>query len=97
MNSGFLPLVWIVSHWQTICGWSFLVVVAYKFIRFLAKAITVGNDMVNRTTDAEKTIHLLATNHLPHIQAELEKSNDHLSGLREEISKVLKVIYPYEQ
>lgn len=96
MNSGFVPLLWFALHWQAICGWAFLIVALYKFIRFMVKAITVLTSLADRATDAEQTIHLLSTNHLPHIQVELEKSNEHLSGLREEISKVLKVIYPYE-
>lgn len=97
MNSGFIPLAWIATHWQEICGWAFLVVALYKFIMFLIKITNGVNSVVDRATEAEQTLQKMATNHLPHMQVELEKTNEHLSGLREEISKVLKVIYPYEQ
>jgi hypothetical protein len=97
MNSGYIPLVWLAAHWQQICGWAFLVVLLYKVIVFLVKITKAVTDIVDRANAAEHTLTKLATNHLPHMQTELEKSNEHLVGLREEISKVLKVIYPYEQ
>ena len=97
MNSGFIPLFWMASHWQAICGWAFVLWLVYSATRVGVKVIKIATDLVSRATTAEQTLKTVASNHLPHIQTELEKSNDHLAGLREEISQVLKVIYPYEK
>lgn len=88
-NSGFAPLDWFSLHWQVICGWGTALIVLYKFFRWIGKATSSAHKVVVRATDAEETIKLIATNHLPHIQIELEKLNETMTGIREDFVKVL--------
>lgn len=63
-------LTWLVSHLSVI-GWPAIGI-------FIWKASSKVRAYSDRFCKAEETIELLSTNHLPHIQAELEKIN---SGL----------------
>jgi len=81
-------LVWVSDHIQ-LFGWPSLIVLTWKISgRFF--------DFKKRLENTETTVQLLATNHIPHLQAELEKLNeaipsgfdqmtDAISGLRQDL------------
>ena len=73
---------WIVAYWQPLCGWAMGFYVIYLFGRTLASATITIRSIVERWRNAEDSlvrvesvVGVVAGNHLPHIQAELEKSN----------------------
>ena len=47
------------------------------------------SSVVERFEIAESTLTTVATNHLPHIQAELEKTNKTISSMDETLKKIL--------
>lgn len=94
---------WIGLHWQAILGWITGLVTLYKAGRWFAKLAISINNVFERFIQAENTLEKLATNHLPHLQIEMEKmnegladlqistdgSNELLTGIREDIRAVL--------
>ena len=95
---GFLmqALNWIISNWQTVGGWATVLVVLYRIGAVIARAVTGLNMAVTRFRNSEETlqqvqgtVELLATNHLPHILAELQKTNEHLSDMKDDFRLVL--------
>lgn len=74
------PMQWFASHWMELVGWG--VVVA-----FLRKAYVVVNRVVKygeSIDSAKDDLQLIKTNHLAHIQIELESVNENLQGMRED-------------
>ena len=68
----------------------------YKIGSMVTAVATFLYSVVSRFKNAETTLNLLATNHLPHIQAELERvsgaqsrTNDILSEIKEDLRLVL--------
>lgn len=88
-NSALLP--WVVSHlkYLTIPMLITLVGIFYKLFVFILKIGRVAVIVEQRVLKAEQTIHLMATNHLPHIQTAVEESNKHLSSMNELLRMVL--------
>lgn len=84
-NSAFFP--WVVSHLNFI-GWPVVLAAMYKLLRFLFKAGRAMTIFQQRVLNAEDTLRLLATNHIPHVQMAIEDSNKHLA----EISTTLKLV-----
>ena len=82
---------WIASNWQAICGWGGGLYLTYHFCRLLIAIVLAINAVVKRFTTAETTLSTVATNHLPHLQAEMEKVNVNLSGLRRDLSAILRL------
>lgn len=80
--------VWIVSH-LAIIGWPAVFFAIYKLLQFLFKAGRIGTIVEQRVLKAEDTIHLMATNHLPHIQMAIEESNKHLADISTHLKLVL--------
>jgi hypothetical protein len=86
---------WIAANWQTLCGWSMGFYVVYLFGRSVASWVLIIRDVAQRWTNAERVlgrvenlVGVMGDNHLPHLQAELEKSNATLS----EISDTLRIM-----
>ena len=72
------PGDWLSEHWTQLIGWSLVVA-------FLSRLLAVARKLINYGDGIDETkanLTLIMTNHLPHIQAELEKVNDNISGLR---------------
>jgi hypothetical protein len=84
-NSAFLP--WVVSHLQYI-GWPTLIFTCYKLLRFIFKTGTLATVFIQRVLKAEDTITLMSVNHLPHIEQAVNKSNELLVDIREELRLV---------
>ena len=103
MHFSFSWLLWIDAHWQALLGWLTGLITLVKVGRYFAKMAVSINRVFERFAEAEQTLHSLASNHLPHIQMEMEKvnegiadlkittdgSNELLAGVREDIRAVL--------
>ena len=70
------PLDWLSLNWHLLVGWLMLAGFMWKIINFLGSAKAGALTFVTRAEEAETTVKLLATNHIPHLQEELEKSNE---------------------
>lgn len=68
---------WVVSHLALI-GWPAVLYAAYRIIVMCFKVGRSATLIVQRVLTGEETLHLLASNHLPHLQIEMEKTNTHL-------------------
>lgn len=77
------PFGWLSDHWGTLLGWSALVTFLYRGYLVLQRILGLGESIATAKNDIE----LLKTNHLPHLQAEVEKVNENLTGLREDIKE----------
>jgi hypothetical protein len=71
-NSVIFP--WVVSHLSLI-GWPTLIFTCYKLLRFIFKSGTLLTVFIQRVLKAEDTIHLMATNHLPHLEMYMQDTN----------------------
>jgi hypothetical protein len=56
-------------------GWSTFIYACYRVVRFTFNAGSLFTTIKERALDGEQTLHNMATNHLPHLQLELEKQN----------------------
>lgn len=81
------PYDWVVSHLGAILAWAlFLSAVIFAFYRFVVACYRATRAFVTieqRVLDGEKTLYTMATNHLPHLQVELENVNKNLVILTE--------------
>jgi len=75
-------LYWIDSHWQALLGWITGIFTLSKVLKAFAKLTISVNDVFERFLAAEQTLTLVATNHLPHLQAEMERMNDGVADLQ---------------
>ena len=96
-------LGWIIVHWQAVLGWITGLTILWRTGRMIARFIMSVTDVFARFAKAEGTLDLLATNHLPHMQAEMvklnegiadlqisaDKGNDIQAGIREDLRVVL--------
>lgn len=80
-----LPYQWVGDHLAQILGWGLVVLGFYKTSRFFAQAGVTFAEVGRRVLVGESTLHLVATNHLPHLQLEMEKVNATLVGLRDDL------------
>jgi hypothetical protein len=62
-------------------GWSAFMTFLYRIYIAFEKFVGFGESIVSAKADLE----LIKTNHLPHLQAEVAKVNENLSGLREDL------------
>lgn len=74
------PLSWASEHWTQLSIGSALAAFLYKIHRSIAKV----KSYLKGLTSAQESIEKIKENHLPHLQMELEKINNNLSGLRED-------------
>lgn len=85
-----------MSH-LSVFGWPAVLYAAYRIIVACIKIGRAATLVEQRVLEGEKTLYLLATNHLPHIQVAIEESNKKieegnktLQGIREDL-KILMV------
>jgi len=75
-------LSWIGVHWQALLAWLTGIITLSKVGKFFARgAIGIGK-VFDRFEAAEQTLTLLATNHLPHLQVEMERLNEGVADLQ---------------
>ena len=87
---------WMSINWTTICAWGAGFYAMYKIGSVITAVASFVVTVTSRFKNAESTLSLLASNHLPHLQAELEKfnskqdrTNEVLSEIREDLRLVL--------
>jgi hypothetical protein len=77
------PFDYLSAHWAHMLGWSALITFLYRMYLGFKKFWGFGEGIAAAKSDLE----LIKTNHLPHLQAEVEKVNDNLLGLREDLKE----------
>lgn len=79
------PYEWVASHFnlQSV-GWTAGIYFLYRAIKFVVIAVSAAIRGRDRVLTAEGTLTLIATNHLPHLQVELEKINTVLDKIAEQ-------------
>lgn len=82
---------WLDANWQFICGLCTALYLISRVVKFFADIVIKVSSVVDRFEAAESTLVTVATNHLPHLQAELEKTNETMTSMDE----TLKKIYAY--
>lgn len=83
---------WIGNNWGAVCGWAAGFYALYKMGSIVSAFASFLFSLVTRFKNAEKTLNLLATNHLPHLQKEMEKLNDKVEELNEGQNRMLDVL-----
>ena len=74
------PLSWASDHWTQL-GILGAVLAFFSRIHTAANKILGYGDIIE---GSQESLNLMMSNHLPHLQAELEKANSTLLGLRED-------------
>ncbi len=87
---------WIANNWQTVCAWIGGLYTLYKLGSVVTAVVGFFTSITSRVKEAESTLSLMATNHLPHLQAEMEKvnakqerTNEILSEIKDDLRLVL--------
>lgn len=75
------PAVWISQNWFYIAAWIGLGVFFYRLYTVVRKFEMYGENITKAKTDLE----IIMSNHLPHLQTELEIVNQNIIGLRESV------------
>lgn len=70
------PLPWLIDHVSSF-GWGAVIYACYRVVRATFYAGSMFTIVKERVLEGEKTLVTMATNHLPHLQIELEKQNTH--------------------
>lgn len=79
---------WLDANWQFICGLCTVFYFLYILVKFFADIVLKVSSVVKRFEAAESTLVAVATNHLPHMQAELEKTNKTMTSMDETLKKI---------
>lgn len=79
---------WLDANWAFIAGLCTALYFIFRIVQFFADIVIKVNSVVERFEAAESTLVTVATNHLPHIQAELEKTNDTMTSMDETLKKI---------
>ena len=77
----FDPIEYLSAHWAHMLGWSALITFLYRVYLGFKKFAGLGESIDATRLDLE----IIKTNHLTHLQAEAEKINENLTGLREDL------------
>ena len=75
------PGVWLATNWMYIVGWAALLTFAYKGYRIINNVLSYGMAITELRSDMD----VIKNNHLPHVQEELQKMNENITGLREDL------------
>ena len=81
-------LHWLDSNWQAVCGWCTGIYLTYRVGKFFTDIVLKVKSVVERFEAAESTLVSVATNHLPHMQWELEKTNKTLISMDGTLKKI---------
>jgi hypothetical protein len=79
-----------------VAGWVFLIITSFKiswkaskFFGEIADAAEESKLAAERTKEMQKTIELVATNHLPHLQDSSAALLEEIKGLRRDLLQIL--------
>jgi hypothetical protein len=67
-------LATVASHLPAIVGWSSLAYGCFKVTAFFVRVGRTAESISTRVVKAEETVHLIANNHLSHLQDSMEQS-----------------------
>ena len=94
---------WFFSHWPTLAVLLVILILLWKFGKAFTAVSLWINDFITGFQKAEVTLDKVATNHIPHLQMELEKANggiaktnEHLEGLRDDIRRLADAVLDKE-
>src|SRR5665213_2174201 len=79
---------WIASHWTAFAALVGGTYTLYKLGSVITAVVSLIVSVTGRLKTAEQTLSLLATNHLPHLQAEMEKINTKQDRTNEVLSEI---------
>ncbi len=80
---------WLGQNWPFIGGLCTSVYLVYRIGQFFAAMVIKVSSVVSRFEAAELTLNRVATNHLPHIQTELEKTNETMLSMDQTLKMIL--------
>ena len=87
---------WLATNWAEVGAWIGGIYTLYKLGSVVTAVVGFFTSITTRFKNAEDTLVLLATNHLPHLQTELqtlnakeERTHDLLSEIRDELRLAL--------
>jgi hypothetical protein len=75
------PFEYLSNHWAHLLGWSALITFLYRVYLGFKKVAGLGESIEATRLD----LAVIKTNHLTHLQAEVEEVNKNLTGLREDL------------
>lgn len=76
------PYQWAIDHVQYL-SWPVVVVGTWFGSKW-------ANSFVDRAKQAESSIELIKTNHLPHLQETADNINENITGLRNDLKSYFK-------
>jgi hypothetical protein len=79
---------WLGANWALIAGLCTALYFISRIVKFFADIVLKVSSVVKRFEAAESTLVTVATNHLPHIQVELEKTNKTMTSMDETLKKI---------
>lgn len=79
-----------VSPYLHALGWCTLIGCAWKASSKFSEFVDNIKDTLSNSKDAKDTINLVASNHIPHLQIELEKLNRSMDSFRQDFLAELK-------
>lgn len=87
MQAPWNPMMWASDNWPQLVGWTALV----TFLSYIYRWVKNIGGYANTLSETREDLSLIKTNHIPHLQTELEminqrleKVNTNLEGLRED-------------
>jgi len=77
------PFEWLSQHWITLTGWVAVFTFLWRAHKLVSKLESYGGDLRTVREDTKTVM----TNHIPHLQKELETVNKNIEGLREDFKE----------
>jgi hypothetical protein len=72
---------WLSEHWAQMLGWSALTTFLYRLYIVASRFV----DSWEGIKEARKDLSLIKDNHLTHLQLSMDKLDDNITGLREDL------------
>jgi len=84
MQTPWNPLYWASEHWAELASISALCYFLYRVYVVVRKFLLYPEAIIS----TEKNLNTMMTNHLPHLQVELEQVNANLAGVRDDFKEM---------
>jgi hypothetical protein len=84
MQTPWNPLYWASEHWTQLVALSALFFFLYRVYLVVRKFLLYPEAIIS----TEKNLNIMMTNHLPHLQVELEQVNSNLAGVRDDFKEL---------
>lgn len=79
------PFDWLSHVWPYLIGISALFPLIKYFVKPVVQGFVKGKEYALDVQTLREDMNVIKTNHLPHLQAELEAVNENISGLRSDL------------